>query len=197
MRELIKMVVVLTVLTAVSGGLLAGVRAATKDRIELQVLTLVKGPVLKDIFKDASNDFIADRFTVTHNGEEITLFPAVIEGKVQQVALSASGGGFGGDLGLMVAVDIDTGKITGAGVTTHSETPGIGSRAKSEPDLTQRFVGLSVNETFKVKKDGGQIAAISGATVTSRGVCAAATNAGQIYSALEGDIKSKIESLSL
>lgn len=197
MRELIKMVIVLTVLTAVSGGLLAGVRAATKDRIELQVLTFVKGPVLESIFEKASNDYIADRFTVTHNGEEITIFPAVVDGKVQQVALSAAGSGYGGDIGLMVAVNIDTGKITGAGVTTHSETPGLGARAKTEPDLTQRFVGMPIDRAFKVKKDGGDITAISGATITSRGVCAAATNAGQLYSELKSEIKTKIENMSI
>ena len=197
MRELIKMVVVLTVLTAISGGLLAGVRAATKDRIDLQVLKFVKGPVLDSIFEKASNDYISDRFTVVHNGEEITVFPAVVDGKVQQIALSAAGGGYGGDIGLMVAVDISSGQITGAGVTTHSETPGLGARAKTEPDLTNRFVGMPINKTFKVEKDGGEITAISGATVTSRGVCQAATKAGKLYSDLESEIKSKIDNLSL
>ncbi len=195
MRELIKMVVVLTVLTAVSGGLLAGVRSATKDKIEFQELTFVKGPVLKQLFKNASNDMIADRFTLGEGKEAVTFFPVAVDGKVKYVALSGSGAGFGGDIGLMVGVDVETGNIAGVGVTTHSETPGIGSRAKSEPDLASRFKGLLVAETFKVKKDGGQIDAIGGATVTSRGVCAAATNAGEIYAGLESEIKSKIQSL--
>ncbi len=197
MREFIKMVVVLTVLTAVSGGLLAGVRAATKDRIELQVLKFVKGPALESIFENATNDFIADRFTVTHNGKEITLFPAVVDGKVQQVALSATGSGYGGNIGLIVGINVNTGQITGAGVTTHSETPGRGARAKTEPDLTNRFVGMPIDKTFKVNKDGGEIAAISGATITSRGTCEAATNAGKLYSELESKIKTKIENLSI
>ncbi len=195
MRELIKMVVVLTVLTAVSGGLLAGVRSATKDRIEFQELTFVKGPVLKQIFRNASNDMIADRFVLPVDEEEVVLFPVIIDGKVRSVAFSASGKGFGGDVGLMVGVDVETGKIFGVGVTTHSETPGIGSRAKSEPDLVNRFAGLSVSQEFKVKSEGGQIDAISGATVTSKGVCDAATNAGQIYGKLEPEIKEKIKNL--
>ncbi|ABW68631.1 RnfABCDGE type electron transport complex subunit G [Desulfosudis oleivorans] len=196
MRELIKMVVVLTVLTAVSGGLLAGVRAATQDKIELQVLNFVQGPVLREMFANASNDMIADRFTLGEGKEAVTLFPIAVDGKVRYVALSVSGkGGFGGDVGLMVGVDIDTGTIASAGVTTHSETPGIGSRAKSEPDLVNRFVGLPVTQTFKVKSAGGQIDAISGATVTSGAVCNAATNAGEIYQQLEDEIKNKIASL--
>ena len=60
MRDMIKMVVVLTVLAAFSGGLLAALRDATKDKIELQQLTFVKGPAIKSIFKDASNDPIAE-----------------------------------------------------------------------------------------------------------------------------------------
>lgn len=196
MRELIKMVVVLTVLTAVSGGLLAGVRAATKDRIELQVLNFVQGPVLKQLFKKASNDMIADRFTVLDGESEVTIFPVKEDGKLRYVAFSAMGkGGFGGDVGLMVGVDVATGTIAGAGVTTHSETPGIGSRAKSEPDLVNRFVGLPVTQEFKVKSAGGQIDAISGATVTSGAVCNAATSAGQLYGRLESEIKNKVGSL--
>jgi electron transport complex protein RnfG len=195
MRELIKMVVVLTVLTAVSGGLLAGVRDATKERIELQILNFVQGPVLKQLFKKASNDMIADRFTLQDGKEAITLFPVAVDGKVRYVAFSASGKGFGGEIGLMVGVDIETGAIVSAGVTTHSETPGFGSRAKTEPDLVNRFTGLAADQEFKVKKDGGQIDAISGATVTSRGVCDAATNAGKLYDRLESEIKNKTGSL--
>ncbi|MEW6078067.1 MAG: RnfABCDGE type electron transport complex subunit G [Thermodesulfobacteriota bacterium] len=196
MRELIKMVVVLTVLTAASGGLLAGVRDATKEKIELQVLNFVQGPVLKQMFTKASNDMIADRFTLQDGKEAIVLFPVAVDGKVRYVAFNSSGkGGFGGDVGLMVGVDIESGKIISAGVTTHSETPGIGSRAKTEPDLVGRFVGLAANQEFKVKGDGGQIDAISGATVTSRGVCNAATSAGQRYGRLETEIKNKTGNL--
>lgn len=192
MRELIKMVLVLTVLTGVSGGLLAGVRSATKDKIEFQELTFVKGPVLKQLFKKAGNDMIADRFAIGEGKEANTFFPVKIDGETKYVAISASGKGYGGDIGLMVGVELETGNIFGVGVTTHSETPGFGSRAKSEPDLANRFVGLSATQAFKVKKEGGQIDAISGATVTSKGVCDAATNAGQIYERLASEIKNKI-----
>ena len=195
MRELIKMVVVLTVLTAASGGLLAGVREATKERIELQELNFVKGPVLKQLFKKASNDMIADRFNLQDGKETVTLFPVKLDGKTKFVAFSSSGKGFGGDIGLMVGVDIENDTIFAAGVTTHSETPGFGSRAKTEPDLVNRFSGLPVTQQFAVKSAGGQIDAISGATVTSKGVCDAATNAGEIYQRLSSEIKTKIGSL--
>jgi electron transport complex protein RnfG len=46
--------------------------------------------------------------------------------------------------------------------------------------------------TFKVKPDGGQVDALSGATVTSRGVSAALTQAVQIYDRLKPEVKEKL-----
>ena len=64
MREMIKMVVVLTVLSTVSGGLLAAVKSGTQERIENQVLNFVKGPAIRSIMEGATNDPINDRFNL-------------------------------------------------------------------------------------------------------------------------------------
>jgi electron transport complex protein RnfG len=64
MGEMIKMVVVLTILSSLSGGVLAYVKEGTREQIEMQVLQLIKGPAIKAIFKDASNDPVADRFSI-------------------------------------------------------------------------------------------------------------------------------------
>ena len=74
---------------------------------------------------------------------------------------------------MIVAVNVKTDDIVGVAVTTHSETPGVGSRTKDDPGFSAQFKGLSIKEPFKVKTDGGGIDALSGATVSSRGVCAA------------------------
>ena len=173
MREMIQMVVVLTVLSFVSGGLLAYVKDGTKDKIEVQQLTFVKGPAIKAILKGATNDPITDRFKLKDGDVERSFFVGVFDGKPKIVAFESSGKGFGGDLGLMVGVNLEDGKIAGVGVTTHSETPGVGSRAKTDPTFVAQFPGLPIAETFKVKPDGGQVDALSAATVTSRGVSAA------------------------
>ncbi|MBW2196137.1 MAG: electron transporter RnfG, partial [Deltaproteobacteria bacterium] len=44
MRDIIRMIVVLAVLAACSGGLLAAVKSGTAAKIEVQQLTFVKGP---------------------------------------------------------------------------------------------------------------------------------------------------------
>jgi electron transport complex protein RnfG len=196
MREMIQMVVVLTVLSFVSGGLLAYVKDGTKDKIEFQQLTFVKGPAIKAILKGATNDPITDRFKLKDGDVERSFFVGVFDGKPKIVAFESSGKGFGGELGLMVGVNLEDGKIAGVGVTTHSETPGVGSRAKTDPTFVAQFPGMPIEETFKVKADGGQVDALSGATVTSRGVSAALTEAGKIYEKLKPQIEDKAKTFS-
>jgi electron transport complex protein RnfG len=196
MRELIKMVVVLTVLSAFSGGLLASLRNGTKDRIEYQQLKFVKGPAILDIFKGATNNPIVDRFKLKDGDVERSFFVGKFDGKTDTVAFESFGKGFGGDIGLMVGVNLDTDKILGVGVTTLSETPGVGSRAKTDPDFVAQFAGRPLIETFKVKADGGQVDALSGATVTSRGVAAGMTDAGLIYKRLKPKLEKKLKDFS-
>jgi Na+-translocating ferredoxin:NAD+ oxidoreductase subunit G len=196
MRELIKMVVVLTVLSAFSGGLLASLRDSTKDRIEYQQLKFVKGPAILKILEGATNNPIVDRFKIQDGDVERSFFVGKFDGKTDEVAFESSGKGFGGDIGLMVGVDPNTDKIVGVAVTTHSETPGVGSRAKSDPDFVAQFSGKPMIETFKVKADGGQVDALSGATVTSRGVSGGLTDAGLIYKRLKPKLVEKLKDFS-
>lgn len=188
MRDIIKMIVVLTVLGALSGGGLAVVRSSTAAKIEYQQLTFVKGPAIKDILQGCTNDPIVDRFKIQDGETERSFFVGVFEGKAKAVAFETYGKGFGGDIGLMIGVDLETDKVLGVGVTTHSETPGLGSRAKDDPKFRTQFKDLPFNEPFKVKPDGGQIDAVSGATITSRGVCGAITDSSEFFSRLKPQI---------
>jgi electron transport complex protein RnfG len=196
MREIIKMFVVLTVLSAASGGLLASLRNSTAAQIEQQQLQFVKGPAINGILDGASNDPIADRFKIKDGDTERSFFVGKFDGKANMVAFESFGKGFGGELGLMIGVNIDDDKIIGVGVTTHSETPGVGSRAKTEPSFAAQFKGLSLIDTFKVKADGGQVDALSGATVTSRGISAALTDAGQAYERLKPQLADKMKDIA-
>jgi len=193
MREMITMVVVLTVLSALSGGLLSGLRSATASKIEVQQLKFVKGPAIKEILKGASNDPIADRFALKDNEMERKFFVGKFDGKANTVVLESSGKGYGGDVGLMVAVNTENDKIVGVGGTTHSETPGLGATAKEDPGFVSQFKGMPIEKTFKVINDGGKINAISGATITSRAVCSAASDAGMIYKKLKPQIEQKLK----
>ena len=80
--------------------------------------------------------------------------------------------GYGGPVPILVGLDL-TGKVVALSVASPAEglreTPGLGLKA-TEPWFSEQFIG--VDSTVKLKKVGGTIDAISGATITSR----AATN---------------------
>jgi len=193
MREIIKMILVLTILSCFSGGVLAVLRNSTQERIDNQVLEFVKGPAIRNIFEGASNNPIADRFTLKDGDVERTFFVGIYDGKPEGVAFETSGKGFGGNVGVMVGINVEDDKLLGVSVTTHSETPGMGARAKTDPNFVSQFKGQSVKETFKVTQDGGSINALSGATITSRAVSAATTEADQIYEKLKPEIDNKLK----
>ena len=86
MQEMIKMVVVLTILSSLSGGLLAALKDGTKERIENQELELVKGPALRIILGGASNDVVADRFKIMDGETERSVFVGKFDGKANTVA---------------------------------------------------------------------------------------------------------------
>ncbi|MBU2489487.1 MAG: RnfABCDGE type electron transport complex subunit G [Proteobacteria bacterium] len=197
MRDMIKMVVVITLLSTLSGGLLAYLQEALGPQIEQQKLVFVKGPVLEALFEGAENKPVDSRFKLTVDGEETSFFVGVYDGQPSVVAFEAYGSGFGGNIGVMVAVDTTKDEIYGIGVTTHSETPGLGSRAKTDPAFAAGFRHLSVLESHKVKPDGGGVDALSGATVTSRGVVAAVNKADEIYKAHKDEIVQQAKALAL
>ena len=193
MREMIKLFVVVTLFSCFSGGLLAAVKSGTQERIEYQQLKFVKGPALLEILKGASNDPLVDRFKIKDGKVERNFFVGVFDGKRNTIALESFGRGFGGDIGVIVAINLENDQILGIGVTTHSETPGVGSRAKTEPAFGSQFKGLPVKGPFKVKADGGPIDAVSGATVSSRAVCGAVADAVEAYQKLKPKILEKIK----
>ncbi len=194
MREMIQMVVVLTVLSCVSGGLLASIKTNTEERIAYQQLKFVKGPAILAILEGASNNPITDRFTLQDGEVQRSFFVGVFDGQPNTVAFEASGKGYGGDVGLMVGVNVVDNTMVGIGVTTHAETPGVGSRAQTDEAFVAQFNGVPFEGEFKVKPDGGQVDALSGATITSRAVANAVTDAVGIYDRMKSQLAEQLKS---
>lgn len=194
MREMISMVVVLTCLTAVSGGLLAAIKDGTEKRIEEQVLKFAKAPAIAQIFTDVSNDPLTERFNVSADGVEVQVFPGKLADGSNAVAFETKGkGGYGGDVGLMVGINLENDQIIAVRVTTHSETPGLGSRAKDDPAFVSQYDGKSLDDKFGLKSENGSIDAMSGATITSRAVTLAAIQAQDLYKKLKPEIQKQIQ----
>lgn len=179
MREMLRMVVVLSVICAASGLALSGLKAWTAPYIELAELTHVKGPALSGVFGEVENDPIAERRSVDLPGGPLLVFPARRAGKLQAVAFETFAGGYGGDIGVMVGFNADGEQIEGIGITTHKETPGVGSRT-TLPAFTGQFRGHPF-APVALKANGGDIDAVSGATISSTAVSAAVAKAVELF----------------
>ena len=102
-------------------------------------------------------------------------------------AVEVTPSGFDGEITLMVGVDQE-GKVLGISVISHTETAGLGAVAGANTAageaFRQQFIGQSGH--VQVKKDGGVIDAITGATVTSRAICSGINAALDCVAALGG-----------
>ncbi len=189
MRDIVRMLVVLSAICGISGFALSYLKQITALPIEEQVLTYVQEPAIMRIFSNIDNSPVEDREKFTlKDGRTIIVFPAKKDGKLMGVALEDKGKGFGGDISVMVGINPGNDTLLGIGVTTMKETPGIGD-VILQPRFTDQFVGKAM--AAKMKKDGGAIDAISGATISSVGTTLAVNNASKIYAELKEQILQK------
>ena len=88
------------------------------------------------------------------------------EGAVTAYAVKSTTGGFGGPLTLMVGV-LPDGTVFNTSVLSHSETPGLGAKCSEEKSaFREQWKGFA--GAFAVRKDGGDVDAITASTITSR-----------------------------
>lgn len=87
--------------------------------------------------------------------------------------------GYNGNIICLVGID-SKGIIRGVAVNQHTETPGLGARIVEDSFLNQ-YKGAKAGEKLAVKKDGGKIQAISGATISSRALTAGVNTALAVF----------------
>jgi len=98
------------------------------------------------------------------------------DGKVMAYAVKSTTVGFGGPLTIMVGVRPD-GSIVNTSVFSHSETPGLGAKCTSDPAFVAQWKDFPAEKILSVKKDGGDVDAITASTITSRAYAKAVKNA--------------------
>ncbi len=159
MRDSVKMAVVLLVIGALCGGLLAGINAWTgpiiETRAQAEFMETV-GRFFPDVEKIDEEVIDGEDYFICYDSAGNLI------GVVGQVKAS----GYGDDpIRYNLGVDKD-GDIIGISVSSHTETPGIGTFIESE-EWQQNIVGLNFNDPIAVGQD---IDTRSGATVTLRGL---------------------------
>lgn len=180
------MVLVLVGVALITGGILAYVNHITEAPIKLQAektladgIKAVMGGVQLSV---AENDTIKQ----TIKGKEaVFVIHKTVDSNKQDlgVAVESTIGGFGGDLKVLVGFDKD-GNILGYTILQHAETPGLGAKADKwfQKDGKGSIIGKNPNkDNLTVKKDGGDIDAITASTITSRAFLLAVTQAYNAY----------------
>lgn len=180
------MVLVLVGVALITGGILAYVNHITEAPIKLQAektladgIKAVMGGVQLSV---AENDTIKQ----TIKGKEaVFVIHKTVDSNKQDlgVAVESTTGGFDGDLKVLVGFD-KNGNILGYTILQHAETPGLGAKADKwfQKDGKGSIIGKNPNkDNLTVKKDGGDIDAITASTITSRAFLLAVTQAYNAY----------------
>ncbi len=179
MSNIVRPAAVLLIICLIAAGLLGYVNAITSGPIADQEAA-AQEESMKAVFADAAEfgeaEAIEDDAPEEHDNIDITtITPALDEsGEPIGYAVAITAKGFSAGLQLMFGVD-EEGTLTGLSVVNCSnETPGLGANAANESFYSQ-FAGMSGD--IAVTKDGGQVEALTGATITSRAVSNSATRA--------------------
>ena len=158
---MIRLVFVLTTICAVSSALLAMVYNQTKEPIALaleQRTKLAAAQVMPAGLPEPEKIVIGDNtfYVCRQNGEIVSV---AVEGRTKN--------GYSGDVALMVGMNTVENTLVGYEVVVSTETPGLGTKITSDA-FRKPLLGKVLSSTWKVKKDGGEVDAVTAATISSR-----------------------------
>ena len=186
--SLLNMVLVLTGVAVVMGGILAFVNHLTEGPIAQQkektLADGIKAVMVCDDIVVAKTDEV--RQNDAKGKEQVFMIYQVkdAQGKDLGAAVESTTMGFGGDLKVLVGFNPE-GTILGYTLLEHAETPGLGAKADKwfQKDQKGDIIGKYPAEPLTVSKDGGQVDAITASTITSRAFLTAVNNAYNAYKA--------------
>jgi len=160
------MTVCLFAICLVCSALLAGVYALTKEPIDAAAKAKNEAAI-KEVLPETASAIEEER-TVEMDGVTYTYNLAYdASGNTVGCAINVSTLGFGGPIVIKVGFDMN-GVICNTKVLSQAETPGLGAKCV-EPSFSGQFKGFDPAEKkLSVKKDGGDVDAITASTITSR-----------------------------
>ena len=157
--QIIKLALVLFAVSAIMALALGLVNEMTKDTIAMRAAETTK--------KAYANVLAADEYTeqtgFENDGTITKLSTATAGGQQAGYVAETTFSGAQGMITMVVGLD-------GVYITKHSETSGLGAKAADTNEGAWRDNLVGQGDGMKLAKDGGDITAISGATITSRAV---------------------------
>lgn len=165
MNKTIKLGVILMIYSAIAGVVLGYVYSKAKPEIEKQKELERKSA----LFEVLPPGVVTIKDTILSDGTPITVgYADSLMTDIVGYAIVAEDIGFSGKIRTLVGIRTDF-SINAIKVIEQSETPGLGTKAQTDSLWRRQFVGKTVSELV-IDKDGGQIQAITGSTITTRAV---------------------------
>ncbi len=163
-KFIVRLGLTLFIITAVVAAILAAVNSITAPIID-QINEQKKQEAIAAVLPGGYDEEITDYADATG------LVSKVYKG-ANGYALEVTPGGFDNTITMMVGVDFE-GNVLGISIVSHTETAGLGAVAAANTSAGEAFRGQFVGKSgsVSVSKDGGEIEAITGATITSRAIC--------------------------
>lgn len=164
------MLLSLTVICCVAAALLAFVFDMTSKPIaESQMRNLLLG--ISKVSPEYDNNPYEEVIDIEINGGMVKIYPARQGGALQGVAVETfTNSGFAGNIRILVGID-NVSNIIDYTVLQHAETPGLGDKMQEwfrVEGTGQSILGKNLSSPIAVTKDGGEIDAITAATISSR-----------------------------
>lgn len=193
----INMVLVLFIVTLVASAALGGLYELTKEPIAAAKLAK-KLKAIKEVVPEFDNNPSEEMYSVEMpTGDLLEFYPAKKGGELVGTAVKTfTTNGFSGYIWIMVGFKPD-GTINNYSVLEHKETPGLGTKMEpwfktSDPTKAKCSI-LGKNPgtaNLTVSKDGGEVDAITAATISSRAFLEAVQTAYNEYNKkMEGGTK--------
>lgn len=185
----LNMVITLFIVSSVAALVLGGVYTVTKEPI-----ALAKKRKLEAAIKTVLPEFDTLRsakIALGDGDDSLVFYFGSKDKKIIGTAVKTyTMKGFSGKIELMVGF-LQDGTISNTAVVSHKETPGLGDKMDiKKSDFPVQFKGKNpANYLLKVTKDGGDVDAITAATISSRAFCDAVDRA---YKAFDKEKKSRV-----
>ncbi len=148
-------IISVTVVVFIAVALLGLTGTIVRDKIEWQKEQKIQR-MLYEIFPNMTEHTLEDDIYMIYSNEAEIGF-----------AFLAVGKGYGGLIDILVGLENET-TIKGVTIISHLESPGLGARI-IESVFTDQFIGVNIADVA-LKQKGGEIDAITGATISSRAV---------------------------
>lgn len=180
----------LTIICVVAGAILAGVNMYTAGPIAATKAAALE-TAIKAVAPEFDNKPTEEAYMAsTADGDSLKIYPAKKEGKLVGAAVeSNTKKGFSGEIRVIVGFDIQ-GKLLNYSVLQHAETPGLGAKMQEWFRMDknrQSVLGRELaNGELKVSKDGGDVDAITAATISSRAFLNAVNRAYSAFAGTDG-----------